>query len=52
LDSSPLFFADSRRSAAVPAARSQAQAFRFEEIPDAHRLMDSNQANGKIVVAH
>jgi NADPH:quinone reductase len=29
-----------------------AKIFRFEEIQDAHRLMDSNQANGKIVVAH
>jgi hypothetical protein len=24
--------------------------FRFEEIPDAHRLMESNTARGKIVV--
>jgi hypothetical protein len=29
-----------------------AKIFRFEEIQDAHRLMDANQANGKIVVAH
>lgn len=27
-----------------------ARIFRFEEIQEAHRLMDSNQANGKIVV--
>ena len=27
-----------------------ARVFRFEEIADAHRLMESNQANGKIVV--
>jgi NADPH2:quinone reductase len=27
-----------------------AKIFRFEEIQDAHRLMESNQANGKIVV--
>jgi NADPH:quinone reductase len=27
-----------------------AKTFRFEEIQDAHRLMESNQANGKIVV--
>lgn len=27
-----------------------ARVFRFAEIPDAHRLMESNQANGKIVV--
>jgi hypothetical protein len=27
-----------------------ARTFRFEEIQDAHRLIDSNQANGKIVV--
>jgi len=27
-----------------------ARTFRFEEIQEAHRLMDSNQANGKIVV--
>ena len=28
-----------------------ARVFRFEEIQDAHRLMESNQANGKIVVS-
>jgi NADPH:quinone reductase-like Zn-dependent oxidoreductase len=28
-----------------------AKIFPFEEIRDAHRLMESNQANGKIVVA-
>jgi NADPH:quinone reductase-like Zn-dependent oxidoreductase len=28
-----------------------AKVFRFSEIQDAHRLMESNQANGKIVVA-
>jgi hypothetical protein len=28
-----------------------AQVFGFEGIPDAHRLMESNQANGKIAVA-
>ena len=28
-----------------------ARVFRFEEIQNAHRLMDSNQANGKIVVS-
>ena len=28
-----------------------ARTFRFEEIQDAHRLMELNQANGKIVVA-
>ena len=28
-----------------------ARLFRFEEIQDAHRLMESNQANGKIVVS-
>jgi hypothetical protein len=27
-----------------------ARIFRFEEIQDAHRLMESSQANGKIVV--
>jgi NADPH:quinone reductase len=27
-----------------------ARVFRFEEIQEAHRLMESNQANGKIVV--
>jgi len=27
-----------------------ARVFRFEEIQDAHRLMESHQANGKIVV--
>jgi NADPH:quinone reductase-like Zn-dependent oxidoreductase len=27
-----------------------AEVFRFEQIQDAHRLMESNQANGKIVV--
>jgi NADPH2:quinone reductase len=27
-----------------------AKVFRFEEIQDAHRLMESNQAKGKIVV--
>jgi NADPH:quinone reductase len=27
-----------------------AKIFRFEEIQEAHRLMESNQANGKIVV--
>src|SRR5262249_21153799 len=27
-----------------------AKVFRFEQIADAHRLMESNQANGKIVV--
>ncbi len=26
--------------------------FRFEDLQDAHRLMDSNRANGKIVVMH
>ena len=25
--------------------------FRFEEIQEAHRLIESNQANGKIVVS-
>jgi NADPH:quinone reductase len=28
-----------------------ASVFRFEQIQEAHRLMESNQANGKIVVA-
>jgi NADPH:quinone reductase-like Zn-dependent oxidoreductase len=28
-----------------------ARVFRFEEIQEAHRLMESNQANGKIVVS-
>jgi hypothetical protein len=27
-----------------------AKVFRFDEVQDAHRLMESNQANGKIVV--
>jgi NADPH:quinone reductase-like Zn-dependent oxidoreductase len=27
-----------------------AKVFQFEQLPDAHRLMESNQANGKIVV--
>jgi len=27
-----------------------AKVFPFEHLPDAHRLMESNQANGKIVV--
>ena len=31
-------------------AAKPAKVFRFEEIADAHRLMESNQANGKIVV--
>ena len=38
----------------VAAGRYQAKparVFRFEEIQDAHRLMESNQANGKIVVS-
>jgi|HubBroStandDraft_1064217.scaffolds.fasta_scaffold175315_2 hypothetical protein len=28
-----------------------ARVFRFEQMQQAHRLMESNQANGKIVVA-
>ena len=39
-------------SQTAPTAQSQRRFFVFEEIQDAHRLMDSNQANGKIVVAH
>jgi len=27
-----------------------AKVFRFDELPEAHRLMESNTANGKIVV--
>jgi len=27
-----------------------AKVFSFEQLPDAHRLMESNSANGKIVV--
>jgi NADPH:quinone reductase-like Zn-dependent oxidoreductase len=38
------------RVAAGAYAAKPAKVFRFEEIADAHRLMESNQANGKIVV--
>ena len=33
-----------------PALKKPAQIFRFEEVQDAHRLMESSQANGRIVV--
>jgi NADPH:quinone reductase-like Zn-dependent oxidoreductase len=39
------------RVAEVKYRAKPARTFRFEEIQDAHRMMESNQANGKIVVA-
>ena len=39
------------RAAAGSYKAKPARTFRFEEIQDAHRLMESSQANGKIVVS-
>ena len=42
-------------AADIAAGRYQARpsrVFRFDEVPEAHRLMEANEANGKMVVVH